>query len=96
VVEKEIAVTMDSNTLLFANYVVILQAILPYDMFPQYNRALWLAFRDRHDGYISVGDFVNFLRSHSLTWVFDRLVGQLAMRDVGEYDAIYDHLLDHS
>jgi hypothetical protein len=90
------AVTMDSKSLLFADYVVILQAILPYDMFPEYNRVLWLAFRDRHDRHIKLGEFIEFLRSNSLMLVFERLVGQLAMRGIGEYDAIYDHLMSYS
>jgi hypothetical protein len=88
---------MESKSLFFADFVVILQAILPYDLFGVYYNDLCMAFRDRHDSRISVDEFVNFL--DATTWnraerssVFARLVGQLAMRVVGAYDQLDQYL----
>ena len=91
---------MESKTLPFADLVIVLQAILPYDLFPEYNRAFCNQFRDFHDGVIAVGDFVYFLgrASHALPErdsMFERLVGQLAMRKIGEYDSL-SRWLGHS
>jgi hypothetical protein len=87
---------MESKSLFFADFVVILQAILPYDLFGTYYTQFCISFRDRHDSRIEVTEFVTFL--DSTTWnraerqsVFARLVGQLAMRVVGAYDQLdYD------
>ena len=89
--------TMESKTLHFADIVTVLQAILPYDLFPGYNRIFCLEFRNCHDGYLGVDTFVNFLRTASnnlpeRSSIFERLVGQLAMRKVGDYDALSEWL----
>ena len=81
------------TTLLFAEYTVVLQAVLPYDLFPSVNRAFCLDFRNRHDDQLERGEFLNFIGVATQNWperesIFDRLVGQLAMRKLGTYDEL--------
>lgn len=84
---------MDTATLSFAEFVVILQAILPYDLFPPANRLFCLDFRNRHDDDLYIGEFINFLtaalrRFPERESIFDRLIGQLAMRKIATYDEV--------
>jgi hypothetical protein len=91
---------MDSKTLPFADLVTVLQAILPYDLFPEYNRAFCNQFRDFYDSKLTVGAFIGFLDVTTTNLferesMFERLVGQLAMRKVGSYDEL-SRWLGHS
>lgn len=84
---------METVTLPFAEFVVVLQAILPYNIFPSINHAFCLDFRNRHDDNLNIGEFIGFLalavrRLPECDSIFDRLVGQLAMRKVGAYDDV--------
>lgn len=84
---------MDRKQLPFPEFVGILQAVLPFDLFPMLNSGFCLEFRNRHDGHLEVGEFIRFLRVAiaalpEYNAVFDRLVGQLAMRKVGTYDEL--------
>lgn len=91
--------TMDTATLPFVELVVILQTVLPFDLFPFVNSSFCLAFRNRHDGHLTVGEFVGFLSAAIINLpehnsVMDRLVGQLAMRKVGSYDGLATWLIN--
>ena len=88
------AATMESirsKTLPFIDIVIILQSIVPYDLFPSFNRSLCMTFRGSHDQTVSTGEFLDWLNVASQgeqqrEAIYDRLVGHLAMHNVGLYD----------
>ena len=83
-----------SKSLPFIDTIIILQSIVPYDIFPSFNRSLCATFRGSHEQTLNLGDFLDWLDEttrgeQQRDAIYDRLVGHLAMHKVGAYDQLW-------
>lgn len=86
--------TLRDKNLPFCDAVVMLQSIVPYDLFSAYHYSLCHTFRSSHDETVGVVDFLVWFDKMSQgdrqrDSIYDRLVGHLAVRKVGTYDALW-------